>query len=120
MFTLNALLFAAFAYVVAAGFRPYIFVNLIAGVFLIIMWISAGWSEVGTFVGQRSTQYGANAVIYSIIFVAILIALNYISNQHHRRLDMSEEKVYSLSTQSVQVVRNLKKPLKIYGFFAAG
>jgi ABC-type uncharacterized transport system involved in gliding motility auxiliary subunit len=117
---LIALLFAAFAYFVAAGFRPFIFVNLIAGIFLIIMWISAGWSEVGTFVGQRSTQYGANAVIYSIIFVAILIAVNYISNQHHRRLDMSEEKVYSLSSQSVNVVKNLEKPLKMYGFFAGG
>jgi len=117
---LIALLFAGFAYVVAAGFRPYIFVNLIAGVFLIIMWISAGWSEVGTFVGQRSTQYGANAVIYSIIFIAILIAVNYISNQHHRRLDMSEENVYSLSTQSAQVAKNLQKPLKMYGFFAGG
>src|ERR1700730_17007341 len=102
---LIALLFAAFAYFVASGFRPYIFINLIAGVFLIIMWISAGWSEVGTFVGQRSTQYGANAVVYSIIFIAILIAANYISTQHHRRLDMSEEHAYSLSSQSVQVVR---------------
>ena len=114
------LLFAGFAYVVAAGFRPYIFINLIAGVFLIVLWISSGWSQLGSFVGQRSTQYGANAVIYSVIFVAILIAVNYISNQHHRRLDMSEEHVYSLSSQSVQVVKNLSKPLKMYGFFAGG
>jgi ABC-type uncharacterized transport system involved in gliding motility auxiliary subunit len=117
---LIALLFAAFAYFVASGFRPFIFINLIAGVFLIIMWISAGWSEVGAFVGQRSTQYGANAIVYSVIFIAILIAVNYLSNQHHRRLDMSEENVYSLSSQSVQVVKNLKKPLKLYGFFAGG
>lgn len=117
---LIALLFAGFAYFVAAGFRPYILINLIFGVFLIILWISSGWSEVGTFVGQRSTQYGANAIIYSIIFVAILIAVNYISNQHHRRLDMSEENVYSLSSQSVNVVKNLQKPLKMYGFFAGG
>lgn len=117
---LIALLFAAFAYFVAAGFRPYVFINLIAGVFLIIMWISSGWSEVGTFVGQRSTKYGANAIIYSAIFVAILIAVNYLSNLHHRRLDMSEQNVYSLSKQSVQIVRNLKKPLKMYGFFQGG
>ena len=32
---LIALLFAGFAYFVAAGFRPFIFINLIAGVFLI-------------------------------------------------------------------------------------
>ncbi len=117
---LIALLFAAFAYLVASGFRPYIFINLIVGVFLIVLWISSGWSEVGTFVGQRSTQYGANAIIYSVIFVAILIAVNYISNQHHSRLDMSSEHVYSLSSQSVNVVKNLPKPLKIYGFFAGG
>src|SRR5271154_1305644 len=97
---LIALLFAAFAYFVAGAFRPYIFVNLIVGVFLIIMWISSGWSEVGTFVGQRSTQSGANAILCPIIFVAILIAVNYISNQHPARLDMSAESVSSLSSQS--------------------
>jgi ABC-type uncharacterized transport system involved in gliding motility auxiliary subunit len=117
---LIALLFATFAYFVASGFRPYIFVNLIAGAFLIIMWLSAGWSSVGTFVGQRSTRYGANAIIYSIIFVLILVAVNYVSTQHHARLDLSAEKIYSLSTQSTNVVKNLKKPLKIYGFFAGG
>jgi ABC-type uncharacterized transport system involved in gliding motility auxiliary subunit len=117
---LIALLFAGFAYFVAAGFRPYIFINLIAGVFLLVMWISAGWSEVGTFVGQRSTRYGANAIVYSIIFVLILIAVNYISNQHHSRVDMSANKIYSLSSQSTNVVKNLKKPLKLYGFFQGG
>src|SRR4029077_11893766 len=44
----------------------------------------------------------------------------YISNQHHARLDMSAEKIYSLSSQSTNVVKNLKKPLKLYGFFAGG
>src|ERR1700736_2959097 len=102
---LISLLFAGFAYIVAFGLRLFIFINLIAGVFLIVMWISAGWSEVGTFVGQRSTKYGANAIVYSIVFVLILIAVNYISNLHHSRVDMSAEKIYSLSSQSTNVVK---------------
>ncbi len=68
----------------------------------------------------RSARYGANAVVYSIAFVALLVAVNYISSLHHTRLDLTSEKVYSLSSQSVNVVKGLQKPLKLYGFFAGG
>lgn len=115
-----ALIFAAIAYFGTAGFALFVFVNLIVGLFLIVMWISSGWSALGSFVGQRSTRYGANAIIYSLIFILILIAVNWISSQHHARMDLTAEKVYSLSSQSVQVVKNLDKPLKLVGFFAGG
>src|SRR5208282_5521181 len=74
----------------------------------------------GSIVGQRSTRYGANAIIYSLAFIALIIGVNYVSSLHHRRLDLTTEKVFSLSSQSEQVVKNLKEPIKLVGFFPGG
>ena len=48
-----------------------------------------------------------------LAFIALIIAANYISSRHHRRLDLTSEKIYSLSSQSEQVVKNLKEPVKL-------
>jgi gliding motility-associatede transport system auxiliary component len=104
----------------ASGFAVFVAVNLIGGLFFVVLWATSSWSALGAMVGRRSTRYGANALVYSVIFVLILVAVNYISTLHHARLDLTSEKVYSLSSQSVKVVRQLKKPLKMYGFFPGG
>src|SRR5215831_3093707 len=94
---------------IAPGFRFFVWVNLVAGIFALVLWITSSGAAIGTLVGQRSTRYGANAILYSLAFIGVIIAVNYISSKHHSRLDLTTEKVYSLSSQSEQVVRNLKE-----------
>lgn len=105
---------------IAPGFRLFVWVNLVGGIFALVLWITSSRSALSGLVGQRSARYGANAAVYTAIFVGIVIAVNYISTLHHRRLDLTAEKVYSLSSQSTQAVKNLKQPLKLIGFFAGG
>src|SRR5208282_3507867 len=105
---------------IAPGFRFFVWVNLVGGVFALVLWITSSGSAIGSIVGQRSTRYGANAIIYSLAFIALIIGVNYVSSLHHRRLDLTTEKVFSLSSQSEQVVKNLKEPIKLVGFFPGG
>src|SRR5271156_674129 len=107
-------------YFISTGFRLFVWVNLAGGVFAIVLWITSSRSELSSITTGRSARYGANAAVYSIAFVALLVAVNYISSLHHTRLDLTSEKVYSLSSQSINVVKGLQKPLKLYGFFAGG
>ena len=76
--------------------------------------------ELSSITTGRSARYGANAVVYSAAYIGLLVAINYISTLHHTRLDLTTEKVFSLSSQSVNVVKGLQKPLKFYGFFQGG
>src|SRR5260370_1708469 len=114
------LAFGLVDYFIASGFRLFVWVNLIGGLFAIVAWITSSRSALASISTGRSARYGANAAIYSIAFIGLLAAINYISSIHHTRLDLTAEKVYSLSSQSVNVVKGLKKPLKIYGFFQVG
>jgi ABC-type uncharacterized transport system involved in gliding motility auxiliary subunit len=115
------LIFGIIDYFIASGFRFFVFVNLAAGVFALVLWATTSSREsLGTTLGSRTTRYGANAVIYSLAFIALLVAINYLANKHDHRFDTTQEKVFSLSTQSINVVKNLNKPLMLYGFFQGG
>ncbi|MFZ2062870.1 MAG: Gldg family protein, partial [Candidatus Binatus sp.] len=114
------LTFGLVDYFISSGFRLFVWVNLAGGIFAIVLWITSSRSELSSITTGRSARYGANAAIYSIAFIGLLVAVNYISSLHHTRLDLTSEKVYSLSSQSINVVKGLQKPLKLYGFFQGG
>ena len=114
------LAFGLVDYFIAAGFRFFVLANLVGGVFAIVSWLVSGRQSIGAIAGGRAARYGANAALYSIAFVGILVALNYLSTVYHQRIDLTEEKVFSLSPQSLQIVKSLDKPLKLYGFFEGG
>ncbi len=68
----------------------------------------------------RFTFHFSNALVMSTAFIGILLVVNYISARHYRRFDMTEEKKYTLSEQTVQILRELAVPIKITGFFVEG
>jgi ABC-type uncharacterized transport system involved in gliding motility auxiliary subunit len=105
----------------SGGFaRLFIFVNLIGGAFAIIGWLTSSWGQLGEFAGSRTTRYGANAALYSAAFIGLLLAINYVAARYPHQFDLTSEKVFSLSPQSVNAVKNLKRPLKLYGFVQEG
>jgi|GEM_PF-251575 len=88
--------------------------HLILGTALVVLWlITRDWHQVSV---GRSTRFGINAVVYSLLFAALLAALNWLANRYDRRWDLTEEGVYSLAPQSRKIVEGLKKPLKLVAF----
>jgi ABC-type uncharacterized transport system involved in gliding motility auxiliary subunit len=116
------LVFGVIGYALTSGgfARLFILVNLAGGAFAIIGWLMSSWGSLGELAGSRSTRYGANAALYSLAFVGLLIAINYIAARYHRQFDLTAEKAFSLSPQSLNVVKNLRRPLKLYGFVQEG
>ena len=105
------LLFAGVAYFLTRHFSPYVLVHTLTGLVAVIGALVSSRGSVKTFLGERSTKYGASAAVYSLLFIGILILVNYLSTRHHHRFDLTEAKVYSLSPQSENVLRQLdKKP----------
>jgi ABC-type uncharacterized transport system involved in gliding motility auxiliary subunit len=90
------------------------------GLLALIAYLSTGVDNLRSFVGQRSTRYGANALLYSLAFIAVLGLLNYLSLRHNHRWDLSEAQVYSLSPQSSKVVAGLDKSLEMLAFVEGG
>jgi len=98
----------------------YIFINGLFGLFAVIAYLSAGLEHLRGVVSERSTKYGANVFVSSLVFFAILGLLNYISARHSHRFDLTEQKVFSLSPQAINVVKNLQDDLQIQAFVEGG
>jgi len=98
----------------------FIVLNGLLGVLLLVAYLSSGVENLRTLVGERSTRYGINTVVASIIFIVILLLLNAMAYRAHRRFDLSTERVFSLSPQSAQVVQGLTQDLRLEAFVEGG
>src|SRR3970282_1917256 len=85
---------------------------------LLTLFLLTHFEMLKTFSARRSTKFGANSVLMVLIFVAILSILNFILWRHDARIDLSGSGAFTLSPQTVNILKNLKGEVKISGFFA--
>jgi ABC-type uncharacterized transport system involved in gliding motility auxiliary subunit len=65
---------------------------------------------------QRSTQYGANTLATVAVFLALLGLINFLGSRHHKRFDLTTNKLFSLSEQTIKVLKNLNADIRIIYF----
>jgi hypothetical protein len=65
-------------------------------------------------------RHGGYAALATAILVALLIVVNVLVEKIPATLDLTREKLFSLSDQSLSVLESLTEPVTIYGLFQAG
>jgi ABC-type uncharacterized transport system involved in gliding motility auxiliary subunit len=88
----------------------------IAGGILFLAGIVLGFGGIIKFFSRRSSQLGTNTTILSLAVLIILGLLNFLSYRHHKRFDLTTEKLYTLSDQTRKVVGALKEDVTIVRF----
>ncbi|MGH7856452.1 MAG: GldG family protein [Candidatus Binatia bacterium] len=114
------LFFAGMAWGLTRDLSSFVIVNGAFGLFALIGYLASGRQTLGAFLGERSTRYGANAIVYSSLFVGIVVMANFLASRYNARFDTTEAKVYSLSDQSAQVVKGLDQELEMIAFIEGG
>ena len=66
---------------------------------------------------KRSLRYGTNAVVYSLVVLAIIVVANVMSQDFHGQKDFTENSINTLTDQSVKIVKSLSSPVKITAFY---
>ncbi len=125
VFGLLGLLFLAFGFVATAfvsspATDPYVLLNVVLGTVMLAVFLVFGVENLRSLVGARSTRYGAGALIYSLLFVALIVGLNYLGIRHHKAWDVTEASVYTLSPQSKKVAEALGDTLVLTAFTDGG
>ena len=86
------------------------------GLALVLLYTIGQWREIGAYFSRRNARYGALAGFGVIVVLGILIAVNYLSTRRNTRWDLTANKQYSLSEQSVKLAQGLKSPVKFTVF----
>lgn len=66
---------------------------------------------------RRGLLFGANATAMTVALIGILVLLNVLANRYHKRWDLTATGDFSLSPQTIQIIKGLKQPVQIVGFF---
>lgn len=91
-------------------------VHMGVGLLCIVWFLTSGTGSMMEFFRRRSTRYGTNAVVYSIVFVVVLVMLNILGIRYNKRWDMSVAGVNSLTESSTQVLDGLDGTVEILAF----
>lgn len=89
---------------------------LIGGAVLVLAAIVVGFGGIVKFFSRRSSQLGTNTTILTIAVILILGLLNFVGFRHHKRFDLTTEKLFTLSDQTKEAVKGLKSDVNIARF----
>ena len=67
---------------------------------------------------KAKLSFHLNNAVIILLVAGILIFLNFVSYKHFKRIDLTKNKTHSLSLQSIKILKNLDKKVKLIGFFA--
>jgi len=114
------LFFGGVAYAITQDIGFFVVANVLFGIFALIAYVASARDSLGTFLGERSTKFGANAALYSVLFIGVLVMVNFLAARHFRRFDTTEAGVYSLSPDSAKYVKELDQDLDLVAFVETG
>src|SRR5437879_2213870 len=89
---------------------------LIGGAVLFLAGLVLSYRDFVTFFSARSSQLGANALTITVLVLVVLGLVNFLGYRHKKRLDVTTEKLYTLSDQSRRTATVLKKDVDIIRF----
>lgn len=90
------------------------------GTLLLALTVLLRPNEIKAALTGRQARYGGNALLMSAAFFAIVGLVNYLGARHHKRWDVTEQKQFSISQQSIRILESLKEPVQVKLFFTPG
>jgi len=108
------------AYSVRGVWTIYQTIGAVIGGLLVVASLAVKSAEIKQGLGRRSTKFGINSATSVLLILGVLAMVNYLGAQHQKRIDMTTQKIYSLSDESVKVADQVKQPLHIRAFYPGG
>lgn len=112
-----ALVLGIIGWIWQAGFTVPVIVALTAAAISTILWAVIAPRDFTDFITGRHIRYGTTAVFSSLLLIGI-IAFAYILLQRATlTLDMTEGRRFTLSSESLEVLKDIKREIRITGFY---
>lgn len=88
----------------------------LGGLVCILLYVLGQWRDILRLFAGRSARLGTISAASILVVLGILTAINYISSREHKRWDLTATGQFTLSPQSIKVLKSLDAPLKMTAF----
>lgn len=82
------------------------------GLACVLIYMAGQWRDVAKFYEGRGARLGTMSIVSIVAFLGILVAVNYLGVRQSKRWDLTANQFYSLSDQTVKILKGLDSPLK--------
>jgi ABC-type uncharacterized transport system involved in gliding motility auxiliary subunit len=65
---------------------------------------------------SRQTKYAGYAAVYTVVILAVLVAINFLANRYDKAYDSTHNKRFTLSDQTIKIAKNLKSDITLIYF----
>lgn len=76
--------------------------------------------KIKGFTKNKSFKYGTNSIVLVAVVVAIAVVFNLLVGMTDLKLDLTTNKLYSITDTTKEILKNLQKDVVIYGLFDDG
>lgn len=114
------LFFGAVSVVFTGRIEGYALIHIGIGLILLVLFLIASFKDLGKLLSARSTRYGSNMVVYTALFVTLLVGINWLGVRYNKRYDASEAGVFGLSPQAQSVLGSVQKDVEMQAFLEGG
>jgi ABC-type uncharacterized transport system involved in gliding motility auxiliary subunit len=90
---------------------------IVGGLVLVVLSLVASKGDLRATVGTRTVRYGVNTGVAVLLVIGVIGFVEALSYRHNARWDLTENKRFSLSPQTIQVLGNLKTEITATAFF---
>ncbi len=94
-------------------------VMALGGIMLLVS-LMASFVEVRSAITGRRGRYGTNTAVMIVAFIALALLLQVVVLRNSVRWDVTATRQYTLAPQTVEILKNLKQPIKATAFFVPG
>ncbi len=103
-------------YFIRETMEPYTKWMWIGGAALFAIGIGGNYQAILAFFRRRGTKLGTNTLVLTAAVLAILVLVNFLAARHGKRFDLTAEKLFSLSDQTVKIVSELNTDVQVLKF----
>jgi len=114
------LFFGGVSVVFTGRIEGYALIHIGIGLILLVLFLIASFKDLGKLLSARSTRYGSNMVVYTALFVTLLVGINWLGVRYNKRYDASESGVFGLSPQAQSVLGSVQKDVEMQAFLEGG
>lgn len=85
----------------------------------LIAWGVMDQEHLRHWLAGRQARYGGNALTMSLAFIGIVVVATYLVHANSRQWDLTEDRIYTLAQQSLDVTAQLPAPVEAVGYYSS-
>lgn len=95
----------------------YVLVHLIGGLSMLALYLFTHVENLRESVTGRRTQYATNTGVYTLLFLAVIVMVNFMAARNEWRYDATEQGIFSLAPQTRSLLDGLDQEVEVLAFF---